>query len=117
MGAVASLPESDAAGRARGVPLGSTWFREQAGEFAARACISGLFVVLATRIGREFIETGHVMNQRPSRVLVSRAEFRDERRYQLVRAEKFLRDPIGHWIRQASDRRGQRWNGDRRLLR
>lgn len=60
MGAVASLPESDAAGRTHGVMFGSTWFRDQAGEFAARACISGLFIVLATRIGREFVETGHV---------------------------------------------------------
>ena len=60
MGAVTSLPQSDASDRTRGMTLGSTWFREQASEFAARACISGLFVVLATRIGREFVETGHI---------------------------------------------------------
>lgn len=35
-------------------------FRERAAEFAARACISGLFVVLATRIGAEFLQTGHL---------------------------------------------------------
>jgi protein-S-isoprenylcysteine O-methyltransferase Ste14 len=38
----------------------SAWLREQAREFAARACISALFVVLATRIGAEFLRTGHV---------------------------------------------------------
>lgn len=38
----------------------SPWFREQAREFAARACLSGLFVVLAIRIGSEFMRTGHV---------------------------------------------------------
>jgi protein-S-isoprenylcysteine O-methyltransferase Ste14 len=59
MGAIASLPEPGAQAPAE-LPLGSTWFREQANEFAARACIAGLFVVLATRIGREFVETGHL---------------------------------------------------------
>ena len=38
----------------------SAWFLDQAREFAARACISALFVVLATRIGAEFLRTGHV---------------------------------------------------------
>jgi protein-S-isoprenylcysteine O-methyltransferase Ste14 len=41
-------------------PLGSPWFREQAAEFCARAAISGLFVVLATRIGAEYLQTGHL---------------------------------------------------------
>ncbi|HEX4934438.1 MAG TPA: methyltransferase, partial [Gemmatimonadaceae bacterium] len=35
-------------------------FRERMSEFAARAFISGLFVVLATRIGAEFLQTGHL---------------------------------------------------------
>jgi protein-S-isoprenylcysteine O-methyltransferase Ste14 len=60
MGAVASVPESDAGVRLRRVAFKFTWFREQASEFAARACISGLFVVLATRIASEFVETGHI---------------------------------------------------------
>jgi len=60
MGAVASVPESDVDLAPRRVAFGSSWFREQASEFGARACISGLFVVLATRIGREFVETGHI---------------------------------------------------------
>jgi protein-S-isoprenylcysteine O-methyltransferase Ste14 len=34
--------------------------QEQAREFVARAFISSLFVVLATRIGAEFVRTGHV---------------------------------------------------------
>jgi protein-S-isoprenylcysteine O-methyltransferase Ste14 len=62
MGAVASLHKAGAAepavGRRR--PASSPWFRETASEFAARACISGLFVVLAIRIAREFLETGHL---------------------------------------------------------
>jgi protein-S-isoprenylcysteine O-methyltransferase Ste14 len=58
MGAVASLREAEEGVRAR---LGaSPWFRETASEFAARAAIAGLFVVLAMRIAREFLETGHV---------------------------------------------------------
>ncbi len=60
MGAVASLPDPDAAARHGGLPFGSAWFRDQAHEFGARASIAGLFVVLATRIGKEFVETGHV---------------------------------------------------------
>jgi protein-S-isoprenylcysteine O-methyltransferase Ste14 len=36
------------------------WFWEQASEFCARACIAGFFVVLASRIGAEFLQTGHV---------------------------------------------------------
>jgi len=60
MGAVASAPESDVDLGPRRVAIGSSWFREQASEFAARACISGLFVVLASRIAREFVETGHI---------------------------------------------------------
>jgi protein-S-isoprenylcysteine O-methyltransferase Ste14 len=48
------------AGPDRRLPAVSPWFREQASEFAARACIAGMFVVLATRIGAEFLETGHV---------------------------------------------------------
>jgi protein-S-isoprenylcysteine O-methyltransferase Ste14 len=60
MGAVASIPESDVDVRPRRAGLGSTWFQEQASEFAARAGISGLFVVLAARIAREFVETGHI---------------------------------------------------------
>jgi protein-S-isoprenylcysteine O-methyltransferase Ste14 len=58
MGAVASLPETDPGGSR--LSLASPWFREQAGEFAARASIAGLFVVLATRIATEFVDTGHV---------------------------------------------------------
>jgi protein-S-isoprenylcysteine O-methyltransferase Ste14 len=44
------------------VPAGRDWARvqEQAREFAARAFISSLFVVFATRIGAEFLRTGHV---------------------------------------------------------
>jgi protein-S-isoprenylcysteine O-methyltransferase Ste14 len=59
VGAVASVRDGDdAPARARiGV---SPWFRETASEFAARAAIAGLFVVLATRIAREFVETGHL---------------------------------------------------------
>jgi protein-S-isoprenylcysteine O-methyltransferase Ste14 len=57
VGAVASLRKPSAGGRLPGV---SPWFHETASEFAARACISGLFVVLAVRIGREFVETGHL---------------------------------------------------------
>ena len=38
----------------------SAWFLEQAREFAARAFISALFVVLATRLGAEFLRTGHM---------------------------------------------------------
>jgi protein-S-isoprenylcysteine O-methyltransferase Ste14 len=58
MGAVASLREGAERSRPR---LGvSPWFRETASEFAARAAIAGLFVVLATRIAHEFLETGHV---------------------------------------------------------
>jgi protein-S-isoprenylcysteine O-methyltransferase Ste14 len=34
--------------------------RERVAEFTARACISGLFVLLATRIGAEFLKTGHL---------------------------------------------------------
>jgi len=41
-------------------PLGGSWFREHAAEFCARAAISGLFVVLATRIGAEYLRTGHL---------------------------------------------------------
>jgi protein-S-isoprenylcysteine O-methyltransferase Ste14 len=37
-----------------------SWFWEEASEFGARAAIAGLFVVLATRIGAEFLQTGHV---------------------------------------------------------
>jgi protein-S-isoprenylcysteine O-methyltransferase Ste14 len=37
-----------------------TQLQEQAREFAARAFISSLFVVLAMRIGAEFLQTGHV---------------------------------------------------------
>jgi len=62
MGAVASFLR-DATGRPiaeRRLPGASPWFRETAGEFAARACIAGLFVVLAIRIAREFLETGHL---------------------------------------------------------
>ena len=41
---------------------GRDWSRvqERAREFGARAFISGLFVVLATRVGAEFMRTGHV---------------------------------------------------------
>jgi protein-S-isoprenylcysteine O-methyltransferase Ste14 len=42
------------------LPGPSPWFREQAREFGARAFLSGLFVVLAVRIGSEFARTGHV---------------------------------------------------------
>jgi protein-S-isoprenylcysteine O-methyltransferase Ste14 len=44
------------------VRKGRNWARlqEQAREFAARAFISSLFVVLAMRIGAEFLRTGHV---------------------------------------------------------
>jgi protein-S-isoprenylcysteine O-methyltransferase Ste14 len=52
------------AGGARRQPIpgtvGSPWFREQAAEFCARAGISGLFVVLATRIAAEYMQTGHL---------------------------------------------------------
>jgi protein-S-isoprenylcysteine O-methyltransferase Ste14 len=34
--------------------------RERAAEFTARAFISGLFVLLATRVGAEFVKTGHL---------------------------------------------------------
>jgi protein-S-isoprenylcysteine O-methyltransferase Ste14 len=60
MGAVASLPKAGEAAVARHLPGASPWFRETASDFAARACIAGLFVVLAIRIGREFLETGHL---------------------------------------------------------
>jgi protein-S-isoprenylcysteine O-methyltransferase Ste14 len=56
MGAVSPVAD---AGSAVG-PLGSAWFREQAAEFCARAAISGLFVVLATRIAGEYMQTGHL---------------------------------------------------------
>lgn len=62
MGAVASWRKAEP-GEAvidRRLTRASPWFRETASEFGARACISGLFVVLAIRIGREFIETGHL---------------------------------------------------------
>jgi protein-S-isoprenylcysteine O-methyltransferase Ste14 len=61
MGAVASL-RTDGTSENPAIPphaAASDWFRETASEFAARACIAGLFVVLAIRIAREFIETGH----------------------------------------------------------
>lgn len=65
MGAVGDLRGSpvDAApplmARRRSLAV-SPWFRDEASEFAARACIAGLFVVLATRIAAEFARTGHV---------------------------------------------------------
>lgn len=59
MGAVTPLAAGDAATSRAGV-LASSWFREQAAEFCARAAISGLFVVLATRIAAEYMETGHL---------------------------------------------------------
>jgi hypothetical protein len=34
--------------------------RERVAEFTARAFISGLFVLLATRVGAEFVKTGHL---------------------------------------------------------
>jgi protein-S-isoprenylcysteine O-methyltransferase Ste14 len=61
MGAVSPLAGAGAArARTAGLPFGSPWFREQAAEFCARAGISGLFVVLATRIAAEFLQTGHL---------------------------------------------------------
>jgi protein-S-isoprenylcysteine O-methyltransferase Ste14 len=62
VGAVASIRDAAASGAPGARPrfVASPWFRETACEFAARAAIAGLFVVLATRIGREFVETGHV---------------------------------------------------------
>jgi protein-S-isoprenylcysteine O-methyltransferase Ste14 len=43
-------------------PASRDWTRlqEQGREFGARACISGLFVVFAVRIGSEFVRTGHI---------------------------------------------------------
>jgi protein-S-isoprenylcysteine O-methyltransferase Ste14 len=46
--------------RPRAVVFTSAWFREEASEFAARAFVSGLLVVFATRIGAEFLRTGHI---------------------------------------------------------
>jgi protein-S-isoprenylcysteine O-methyltransferase Ste14 len=53
-------PDAFARGRSLPGPFGNRWFREQAAEFCARASISGLFVVLATRIGAEYLQTGHL---------------------------------------------------------
>src|SRR5918996_1191969 len=44
----------------RPVLFTSAWFRDEASEFAARAFVSGLLVVFATRIGAEFVRTGHI---------------------------------------------------------
>jgi protein-S-isoprenylcysteine O-methyltransferase Ste14 len=66
MGAVARLaaqrPVVEGAGRFDELPPAepASWFREQATEFCARAAIGGLFAVLATRIGAEFLKTGHL---------------------------------------------------------
>lgn len=60
MGAVSPLAAGTTRSRAGGLTFGSPWFREQAAEFCARAAISGLFVVLATRIAAEYLQTGHL---------------------------------------------------------
>jgi hypothetical protein len=58
--AVVAAPPADAAAATLATGPTRGWFWEQASEFCARAAIAGLFVVLATRIGAEFLQTGHV---------------------------------------------------------
>ena len=59
--AAVDAPELPIDGEKAGArPFPSAWFLEQAREFASRAFISALFVVLATRIGAEFLRTGHI---------------------------------------------------------
>lgn len=55
-------PAPTYAGAPSAAAVARDWSRvqEQAREFAGRACICSLFVVLAVRIGAEFLRTGHV---------------------------------------------------------